>query len=338
MFIQTVLGPIKPDDLGSTLMHEHLLCNLVLPSAEGRNACADEICLSNVWEINYGVREGRDQFRLNEVDTAIGEMAAYKENGGGAVVELTVGGIGPDPLGLQKIARASGCHIVMGCGYYVDDYQDKIRESSIDELTGQMLRQMKVGAWGTDVRAGLIGEIGCSHPWTPLEERVLHAAVLVQQETQAALNVHPGRHADQPMLIARQVKDWGGDCRRTIISHIERTLFDMDDYLRIANTGCILEFDMFGEEQSHYPQANVDLPNDAGRLKIIRTLIDRGHLDQIVISQDICVRTRTSRYGGHGYSHIHKNIIPLMKRRAFTQPEIDAIMIGNPKRLLTLQH
>ncbi len=337
MFIQTVLGPIAPEALGSTLMHEHLLCDLVLPSGEARNACAEEICLANVWEINYGVREGRDQFRLNEIEAAIDEMTTYRNNGGGAVVELTVGGIGPDPAGLQKIASTSGCHIVMGCGYYVDDYQDEIRSWSIDDLAHQMLQQMRVGAWGTDVRAGLIGEIGCSHPWTQLEERVLHAAVIAQQETGAALNVHPGRHRDQPLQIAAQVRDWGGDCRRTIISHIERTLFEMDDYLRIADTGCVLEFDMFGEEQSHYPQADVDLPNDARRLKIIRTLLDRGHLDQIVVSQDICVRTRTSKYGGHGYSHIHKNIIPLMRRRAFTEPEIDAIMVGNPRRLLTLQ-
>lgn len=338
MHIQTVLGPIPPDALGSTLMHEHLLCNLILPSGEARNACAEEICLANVWEINYGVREGRDQFRLSEIEPAIEEMTAYKANGGGGVVELTVGGIGPDPEGLRKISKASGCHIVMGCGYYVDDYQSDIRTLSVDDLAQRMLQQMRGGAWETDVRAGLIGEIGCSHPWTELEERVLRAAVLVQQETGAALNVHPGRHPDQPLKIVRKVAEWGGDPSRTIISHIERTVFEMDDYERVADTGCILEFDMFGEEQSHYPQANIDLPNDAVRLKVIRALIDRGHLEQIVISQDICVRTRTTRYGGHGYSHIHKNIIPLMRRRAFTELEIDAIMTGNPKRLLTLDH
>lgn len=43
------------------------------------------------------------------------------------------------------------------------------------------------------------------------------------------------------------------------------------------------------------------------------------------------------RFGGHGYDHIFVNVVPLMKDRSYTQAEIDAILIHNPRRLLTIQ-
>jgi phosphotriesterase-related protein len=71
------------------------------------------------------------------------------------------------------------------------------------------------------------------------------------------------------------------------------------------------------------------------RLKTIRALIERGHLDQVVISHDICYRTRLATYGGHGYGHIFRNVVPMMRRRGFSEAEIGAITVHNPGRLLT---
>jgi phosphotriesterase-related protein len=79
------------------------------------------------------------------------------------------------------------------------------------------------------------------------------------------------------------------------------------------------------------------MPNDAQRLKMIRLLIERGHLERVVISHDICYRTRLTRFGGHGYTHIFENVLPLMRERGFEAAEIDAIMVGNPRRLLAFQ-
>ena len=79
------------------------------------------------------------------------------------------------------------------------------------------------------------------------------------------------------------------------------------------------------------------MPNDATRLRLIRTLIEHGHLERVVISHDICYRTRLIRFGGHGYGHIFRNIVPMMRRRGFAETEIDALLVDNPKRLLTIQ-
>ena len=103
----------------------------------------------------------------------------------------------------------------------------------------------------------------------------------------------------------------------------------------LADTGCVIEYDLFGIEGTLYPFSEVLLPNDGARLKAIRALIDRGHLERIVMSQDICTRTRQTEFGGHGYGHIYRNVVPIMRRIGFDAEEIDAIGIGNPARILT---
>ena len=55
-----------------------------------------------------------------------------------------------------------------------------------------------------------------------------------------------------------------------------------------------------------------------------------------MISHDICYLTRLTRFGGHGYGHIFRNVVPMMRRRGFTEKEIDTILVETPRRLLTL--
>jgi phosphotriesterase-related protein len=225
---------------------------------------------------------------------------------------------------------------VMGCGHYVDEYQDPAnRTRSVEDFAADMVRAVTEGAWGTDVRAGIIGEIGCQAPWTELERRVMRGAVAAQGETGAAINVHPGRHPDQPQEVADFIRGAGGAIERVIISHVDRTIFDTDRLLRLADTGCVIEVDLFGNEHSYYALADIDMPNDAVRLRMIRALIERGHLGRVVVSHDICSRTRLTAFGGHGYGHIFANVVPLMRRRGFSEAEIQAILVDNPRRLLT---
>src|SRR4030095_6208182 len=139
----------------------------------------------------------------------------------------------------------------------------------------------------------------CQAPWTPLEQRVMRGAILAQQETGLALNVHPGRHPDQPQEGARFIVKHGGTIDRTVISHIDRTIFDTERLLRLADSGVVLEFDLFGQEQSYYRHSDIDLPNDAVRLRSIRALIDRGHLARVVVAHDICYATRLVAFAGH---------------------------------------
>jgi phosphotriesterase-related protein len=133
------------------------------------------------------------------------------------------------------------------------------------------------------------------------------------------------------------VEESGGIPERTIISHIDRTITEVPALLRLVETGCVIEFDFFGIESSYYPfQPTMDLPNDGIRLSMIKALIDHGFGSQVVISQDICTRTRLRRYGGHGYSHIARNVVPLMRIKGYSDEDIDGILVENPKRWLSV--
>ena len=339
--IQTVTGLIAPEQLGSTLMHEHILCDITPPRLAASNTPDVPITLENYFDIVYGTVPHKGKYRLNMPDIITREIAQLRAAGGRSVVEMTCGGLQPMPEGLAAMARATDVQIIMGCGYYVHDYQPQdplsagIYNKTSEDVARDIIGQIFHGAWGTDVRAGIIGEIGCQAPWTAHEKKVMAGAVLAQQETGAAINVHPGRHPDQPQEAADFIGAHGGDLSRVVISHIDRTIFDDDRLLRLADSGVVIELDLFGQEMSYYPSSDIDMPNDAQRLRTIRTLIDHGHLDRVVISHDICYCTRLTAFGGHGYGYIHRHILPLMRRRGFSEAEITTIMERTPARLLT---
>ncbi|WP_104825771.1 aryldialkylphosphatase [Rhizobium sp. NXC24] len=332
---QTVTGLVDPIELGRTLMHEHLIWD-ARPRDWKAAEPGPEIELCNCFKINYTRLKVPRNFVCRSADIVSQEVQEMIAAGGRTVVELSCGGLAPDPDGLIQIAKRTGAQIVMGCGYYLGSFQDQTNEyRSVESFAKEITSQILEGAWGTEARAGIIGEIGCQVPWTQLERRVLQGAIIAQAETGISVNIHPGRQEDQPQEIAEFVVANGGCIERTILSHIDRTIFDVDRLLRLADTGCVIEFDLFGQEQGYYPWSNIEPPNDAGRLRLIRALISHGHLNRVVISHDICQLTRLTRYGGHGYGHIYENVVPLMKERGFSESEIDAILVDNPKRLLT---
>jgi phosphotriesterase-related protein len=335
--IRTVLGDIAPEALGVTLMHEHILCDITPPALRNRPDLDEPITLANRYDIDYGRRPHAGKSKLLDRELAVAEVAAFAADGGQAMVELTIGGLAPDPLGLIEVSRRTGVQVVMGCGHYVHAFQDPANATrTVEDFAAEMVAAVRIGAWGTDIRAGLIGEIGCSEPWTEQERRVMAGAVLAQQETGAALTIHPGVIPDQPQEIIDVVRAHGGDVARTIIDHVDRTIFDEDRLFRLADTGCVLEFDLFGFEQGYWGYAPIHMPNDLTRIGMIRALFDRGHGAQVAISQDICRLTRLLAYGGHGYGHILRNVLPLMRERGFSEAELHQVMVETPRRLLTL--
>lgn len=332
--VQTVRGLIDPSDLGPTLMHEHVLCDFT-PLAR-RPEAAVEIALENRWQMDLDWLDAPGNRWLLDRNVAVREMQRMAGDGGRSVVEVSIPGMVVDPEGLRAVSEQTGVHIVRGCGRYVQEFMapDDLQRG-VDDLIADILREVEEGFGETAVRAGIIGEIGCSWPWTEAERRSMQAAIVAQQEIGTALTIHPGRNPQSPFEIIAFVKQAGGNPARTIMDHIERRIFVLDDILRLADHGCVMEFDIFGWETSHFTQdRDVDLASDGARITAIRALIDAGHLARVVIAQDICSRTRQAEFGGHGYGHIYRNIVPAMRRRGFTEGEIRAILVDNPARLL----
>ena len=334
--VRTVRGDIAPASIGRVLFHEHLLFDLVLP--DRRATITDPpITLANRWQIDYRSNENRNNARQLDVDVTAAELTALKEDGGSLVVDQSTYGLARDPHGLAAASARADVHVVAAAGLYCAAYLDNaVTELSVDQLAARFIAEVEDGLDGTAIRAGLIGEIGCSWPMAPVERRALEAAAIAARATGASISVHPGRHGDAPFEIVDILRAAGADLARVVICHMDRTFPNGERIAALLATGVCVEWDFFGIEQSHYWFGDVELPTDLQRLRLIEALIRAGHGARILISQDICSCTRLQRWGGHGYGHLLRNGPALMRRAGLGEAEIDQLLRLNPLRLLTL--
>ncbi|MEI8334631.1 MAG: hypothetical protein WCH74_12395, partial [Chloroflexota bacterium] len=152
--VETVLGPVAADDLGPTLVHEHLFIDLwpwfdapeddATPAERAIAALTvvDDPLVKEIVRANpFAVR---DNLVLDDVALAVAELGRFAAAGGRTVVDLTLDEIGRDPGMLRDIARRTGLNVVMGCGRYVarahpmglaDLPEEAIRDEIIRDLT-----------------------------------------------------------------------------------------------------------------------------------------------------------------------------------------------------------
>ena len=300
----TVLGPVRPEELGSTTTHEHLLIDFTVmfdppPGAEEGSRAFQALSMENLGWVAYDPFRNRDNLELLNEDVAVAEALLFKAQGGRTIVDVTTIGIGRDPRALARIARTSGLNVIMGAGFYVDIAQpERVNHSSEAALAEEMIADIVDGVGDTGVRAGIIGELGCSWPLTENERKVLVGAAAAQRETGAAILIHPGRNPKSPSKILDVLARAGADISRVIMGHLDRTIADPDELLDLAARGSYLEFDLFGWETSNYPLSDLDMPSDSQRIGFVRGLIDAGYAGRIVLAHDICTKHRQTATAG----------------------------------------
>ncbi|NKB52345.1 MAG: aryldialkylphosphatase [Rhizobiaceae bacterium] len=333
--VRTVLGDISSEGVGPVMMHEHVLFNIVPPGVVGdRDA---PIQMSDRWQADY--RSNENPANAHQTNSAIAgsELVAYAADGGSMIVDQSVAGLARDAVGLADAARKSGVHVVAAAGTYTVPFLDaQTLEMDQDALARLFTREIENGLDGTDIRAGLIGEIGCSWPLHDFERSALVAAAHAQRATGASISVHPGRDLQACTEILDVLENAGADLTRVILCHMDRTHPDGTGIQSLLDRGATVEWDFFGIEQSYYWMGDTELPTDLDRLRLIHKFADRGHAEQITISHDICTKTRLRHWGGHGYGHILRNVRQLMDRLGFSNVLISALIRNNPLRLLTL--
>ncbi len=343
---QTVLGPVPAAAIGITLPHEHLLVDLTTPyfnmpaDAMGQHKAAAAFSAELRDAVVADFTCNLDNLRLDSADLATQELQPFVNQDGSTVIELTSADIGRDPRGLQAIARQTGLHIVMGCGYYIDRAQPQtIRASTETDVAEEMVHDLLVGAKGTDVRAGIIGEIGVDG-LSDQERKVLRAAVRAQHATGASINIHVefilgGRKAG--LWAFDVLEDAGADLTRVIFSHQDSSDEDRDYQETLLEHGIILEYDGFGYEMQTQAYRGLNYPTDEQRIEALRSLIAAGWQRQLLISTDICMKFLLRSFGGHGYGHILQTVVPKMRRAGVSEDALRAMLIDTPRRLLAHQ-
>ena len=350
--VQTVLGMIEPSDLGITLPHEHFLIDQTLggvyfvePERLSERALAHQpVSLENLSWVRYHTKDSLDNQMLDNVDMAIKEAMLFKLEGGSTIVDQTNRGIGRDARALARIARATGLNIVMGAGYYADSpaTHERVSAMSEDEIAQEIARDFTHGVDDTGLRAGIIGELGCSWPLKPNEAKGLRGGAMAQKLLGASLTVHPGRNDRAPLEIVDILSGAGADLSRVVINHMDRCGYSLETRLSLLEAGCFVEYDLFGFE-GYYPARVAlaegtlpDTPNDLGRIREIQDLIERGYLTQILLSHDIGMKVMLVSYGGWGYAHLLREVVPLMRVYGMAEDQIHTTMVENPRRLLTI--
>ena len=343
--VQTVLGPVDPDSLGVTLYHEHLLTSLAAWYEEPAEASEKGMAQQPVSTENlYWVRTHRpnnlDNCQLSDEKTAINEAMQFKLNGGNTIAEVSSVGLARDPMGLQCIARATGLNIIMGSGYYIGaSHPPELKTMTEDDIAGEIMRDIMVGVGDTGVKAGIIGEIGCSRPLQEGERKVLCASAKAQRQAGAPLMIHPAFDDNITLEIIDILKDAGADLNHTVICHVNVYAFKPETCRKIADSGCYLGYESFGNlGYPHMLQGRLlEHRCDLDYLDAIAGLIADGYLDHILIAHDICFKDFLTVYGGNGYAHILRNVLPAMRIREFSEEQIQALMVENPKHFMQFE-
>ena len=334
----TVSGPVAAADLGVTLMHEHILndcrCWWHRPTEPERQRLATEPVHSGILgELRMDPFVNLHNCALDEEDLAIAELRDFAAQGGRTVVDPTCRGIGRNPRALVRIAAATGLRIVMGSGYYLESsHPPNVARMSADDIADEIVREAHEGVDGTGVRIGLIGEIGVSGAFTGEEEKSLRGAARAQARTGLPLMVHlPGwfRHAHRVLDI---VAAEGGALRHTVLCHMNPSGEDVPYQTSLAGRGAFLDYDMLGMDY-WYADQSVQGPSDEDNARALSRLVDLGHLDRLLLSQDVFLKMMLTHYGGFGYGYLLRHFVPRLRRHGVSEEAVRTMLVDNPRRV-----
>jgi len=300
-FVTTVLGQVSANDLGVTLCHEHLFIDL--------------------W-----TEFGRDGL-LNDIDLSVIELKPYIASGGRTVVDCSNSDIGRDPVGLREVAKRTGLNIIMGTGHYRQPYLDNawFDRNDPDAIANQLTAELTHGVGQTDIRAGIIGEIGSERSWiSAAEERSFRGAARAHLATGVTITTHA---AGWPVGLKQLdiLESEGVSPKHVIIGHCD-TVPNRQYHQELAARGSYVEFDTVRTDNDYEVAMRVDS---------IRALAESGHLDQVLLSQDICLRQHLASFGGAGYAFILLKFIPRLLSAGFSDADIHKMLVDNPSRALT---
>ena len=338
----TVTGPVMPNDLGVTLMHEHLfndIRRLFVPAP-----AASEADLA-MWKENLGLealhvaREAgpiADNYVLDDESVAIEEMQELYASGGTTLVDPTPIGLGRDPLALRRVSEATGVNVVMGTGWYRKMFHpDGFASRSVDDIAAEIVREITDGVGDTGVRAGIIGEIGV-HDQTegasidPAEARSLRAAARASRLTGAAISVHMVGGRDLRTQALDVAQDEGVALDRLVLCHSDLIAHDGPLLRELLERGVYVEFDLLSRvEAVPIPSRSAAVPD------AIVTMLADGRAERLLLSQDFCMKWHLKRWGGAGYSWLLTRFLPYLRTLGVTDDQVQTIMVENPKRLLT---
>lgn len=341
--IYTMKGPRDLSAYRRICAHEHLLLDMtheaVEPKTEAeRELFYGEVCMERLGLLRRNPYVVRDNLILDDAQDAVNELRFLEKHGVGLFLDLTPIGLGRDVRKLQWISERTNIDLVVGTGFFVHDALDAASsELSTDAMADIMIREIEVGIDDTDIRAGVIGEVGVSEKIYPVERRSLLAAAKAHRKTGLPIYLHTYPWSWAGLEAVELLMENGVAAKNICVCHIDVT-FDIEYLHRLLDLGVYIEFDNFGKEFYFEAQdgafAGGPFATDVERVRMLRTLAEEGYGPQIMIANDVCLKASLHKYGGWGYDHVFENIVPMMRQEKLSGELITQIVDTNPIRFL----
>jgi phosphotriesterase-related protein len=305
--VVTVEGAISPEDMGRTLVHEHVLVDFI-----GADAVS------------------RDRYDRQEVfRSVLPHLKRVKELGCRTLIECTPNFLGRDPALLKRLAVASGVRILTNTGYY-GARQGKFLpphafKDKPEELAARWLKEWKQGIEDTGIRPGFI-KIGVdAGPLTEVNRKLVRAAARTHLDSGLTIAAHTG-DGTAALEELKVLREEGVEGSAFIWVHAQNER-DTALHARAAEQGAWIEFDGISPQTL---TRHVDLVKD---------LKSRGYLGQVLLSHDAGWYHVGEPGGGkfRPYDTLFTAFLPALKEARFSPEEIDRFLSENPRRAFTIR-
>jgi len=308
--INTVTGPIAPEQLGRTLMHEHVFVEYDRPSSD---------------TLRPGPR--RDEI-ISICSGYIEQIRAFNIT---TLVDPTTVDLGRNAALLADIAAQTGFNIICATGIYSAATYVRMRAQlggSPDAVAGMFIKELTEGIDNTGIKAGIIKVVTGGTKISREEHELLLAAAKASVATGAPIITHTeGILGDEQQRILTSA---GVPAQRIIIGHscLSR---NFDYHLSIAQGGSYLAFDRFG------------MPGmtDEARVASILKLLDAGCAAHLMVSHDSVwywVDGPTIGIGAYKNwvpTNFFERVIPMLHYGGATDEHIEMILRENPQRFFS---
>jgi len=317
--VETYSGACPADELGPTLMHEHIFV---------RNP---EL------ELSLDFPEWHQDKLIN---LAVDGLAGLLEQGIKTVVDLTVPGLGRDPGPVSEVARRAQVNLIASTGWYGAAVLPPFLQlhgpdrlvSEPEPLTEMFVRDIEIGIGRTRVKAAMLKVTTSDGGITPDEERVLTAAAAAAQHTGVPITTHSNPVARTGLEQQQFFRSRGIALDRLVIGHSGDT--DDVDYLRaLMDEGSTIGLDRFGMEH---------VLSDGRRIETLLSLLRLGYADRIVLSQDAAFYSHVTPPSWRARSapnwrmdHLSTSVLPRLREAGVSQEVLDQMLEANPRRLLS---
>lgn len=274
--VRTVLGDVLPEHLGVCDAHDHLFFGS--PRLPGQELC--------------------------DASAARAELAAFRAQGGGSVVQWTPYGLGRRAADLPLISRDAGVHVVSATGlhqaaHYTPELLSELRGGLADVLVSELT----TGVGTTGVRAGLIKVAGGFHALDAHARWTMTAAAEAHHATGAPIAVHLELGTGALDVLDLLCGELGVPPHRVILGHLNRSP-DPVVQREAAESGAYLAFD--GPSRANHG-------TDWRMPDAVRALADAGFGHRLLLGGDTTTAAARSVNGGPGMPYLLRRVRPRLE-------------------------